>query len=132
MDRSSERVRVLVVDDDAEIRSLLQIFLETDGSFHIVGNVGRAEEALSVARAENPDVVLLDLALAGVAGLDVAEALLAADPDLPIVVFSAFLHPSAVAAAERMGVRACLDKREIGLLPNVLIQHAEEHTRAAD
>lgn len=117
-------VRVLVVDDDSEIRSVLQLFLETAGRFELVGGVSRASDALTYSQYQRPDVVVLDLALAGVDGLEVAEALLERDRDLPIVVFSGYLHPAVLAHAERIGVRECVAKDRIGDLPEVLARHA--------
>lgn len=122
---AGDKIRVLVVDDDDEIQSVLAIFLGLhELGFEIVGSVGRAGDALSYAKYQRPDVVVLDLALAGVAGLEVAEYLLERQPDLPIVVYSGHLHPSMVAEAERIGIRECVDKSDIGRLATALAAHS--------
>jgi CheY-like chemotaxis protein len=120
---SETETRVLVVDDDDEVRSVLRIFLEQEG-FTIVAAVGRGTEALRQLRHTRVDVVVLDLALAGVDGLEVAPLLLEHDSTLPIVVFSGFLHPSVLARAEAVGIRACIDKNRIAELSTALRQHA--------
>ena len=57
-------------------------------------------------------------------GLEAAEAILGEDPTQPIVLFSAYLHPTVLAAAENLGVRACVEKDQIGQLPETLAKHA--------
>lgn len=122
---TANETRVLIVDDDDDVRSVLRIFLEQEG-FEIVAAVGRGAEALSQLRHSPVDVVVLDLALAGVDGLEVAPVLLEHDPELPIVVFSSFLHPSVLARAQSVGIRACIDKSQIGQLSTALRLHARE------
>jgi len=85
-----ERVRVLVVDDDADIRELLVEFLGSEG--YDVTSAGDGVEALERARAHRPDVILLDLMMPGMNGWEFREiqrrdAQLA---DVPVVVISAF------------------------------------------
>ena len=121
----ASKIRVLVIDDDADIRSVLRIFLELhDVGFDVVGAVGGAGDALACVKEHQPEVVVLDLVLTGVAGLDIAEHLLAYDPELPIVVFSAYLHPAVVAHAQRLGIRDCVEKAEVGRLADALALHA--------
>jgi two-component system invasion response regulator UvrY len=88
-----------------------------------VATFGVAADALAWCRIDPPDVVVLDLHLPGIGGLDVAAAILEQDPSQAIVMFSAFLHPAVRAEAERMGVRACLDKQDLRLLPTALWEH---------
>lgn len=127
----ASKIRVLVIDDDAHIRSVLRIFLEGhEAGFEIVGSVGEASDALACLQRHRPEVVVLDLVLTGVAGLDIAEHLLEHAPDLPIVVFSAFLHPAVVAHAQRLGIRECVEKAEVGRLADALAQHARPPSTA--
>ena len=68
-------VRVLVVDDHTLFRRGLVALLSADGRFEVVGEAGDAGEALRVAAAARPDVVLLDNHLPGVAGVDALPGL---------------------------------------------------------
>jgi DNA-binding response OmpR family regulator len=82
-------VKVLVVDDDAHIRELVQMKLQGAGHEVITANDG--EEGLARARNEGPGLVLLDIAMPKLTGLEVCEAL-RADPataNLPIVLITA-------------------------------------------
>jgi two-component system response regulator MprA len=79
--------RVLVVDDDAAIRTTLARCLGAEG--YAVDVAADGSEALRVARDRTPDLVVLDLMLPGVAGLDVCRRLRAAEDQLPILLLTA-------------------------------------------
>ncbi|HZO24451.1 MAG TPA: response regulator transcription factor [Chloroflexota bacterium] len=79
--------RVLVVDDDDAIRTTLARSLGAEGYAVEVAADGR--EALQVARDRTPDLVVLDLMIPGITGLDVCRRLRAAEQHLPIVLLTA-------------------------------------------
>jgi two-component system response regulator MprA len=79
--------RVLVVDDDAAIRITLARSLGAEG--YAVDVAANGNEALRVARDQAPDLVVLDLMLPGITGLDVCRRLRAAEQHLPIVLLTA-------------------------------------------
>jgi DNA-binding response OmpR family regulator len=80
---------VLVVDDEAPIRLLCRVNLEAEGMQVLEASDG--ESGLATARAENPDVVLLDVMMPGRSGWEVAEELLAdqATSEIPIIFLTA-------------------------------------------
>jgi signal transduction histidine kinase/DNA-binding response OmpR family regulator len=84
-----EEVRVLVVDDEAANRELLAAVLEPAGFKVIMAATGN--EAIRLANSGQPDVILLDLMMPGVTGLDVVKALRAEDAtaEIPIIVLTA-------------------------------------------
>ncbi len=81
--------KVLVVDDDPVILKLLRVNFEMEG--YVVVSASDGQQALDMARAEHPDVVLLDVMMPVMDGLDVSRALRAdeATRELPIVLVSA-------------------------------------------
>lgn len=83
---ASERGRVLVVDDEGPIRRALEINLSTRGFDVLLAATG--EDALRLAASDHPDVVLLDLGLPGISGLDVIDGLRGWSK-VPIIVVSA-------------------------------------------
>ena len=83
------RVRVLVVDDHQMLREALVGMLELSG-FEVVGTVADGADATSMAAELAPDVVLLDLAMPVLNGLDVTRLLREVAPATAIVIFSAF------------------------------------------
>jgi diguanylate cyclase (GGDEF)-like protein len=82
--------RVLIVDDDHDIRFALRLQCELQG-FHVVGEAADGEEAFALAAGQKPDVVLLDYGLPGVSGEDVASRLREICPEVCIVAFSGIL-----------------------------------------
>lgn len=81
-------VRVLLVDDVADVRRLVRIALRHHGGFDVVGEAGAGLEAVRLAAALHPDVVLLDLGLPDLAGREVLTRLREAAPAARIVVFT--------------------------------------------
>jgi len=81
--------KVLLVDDDPVILKLLRVNFEMEG--YLVVSATDGQEALQAARAERPDVVLLDVMMPVMDGLDVSRALRAGEAtrDLPIILLSA-------------------------------------------
>ena len=81
-------MRVLVVDDQASMRDLLRWTFEGDPVFRIVGEASGGREAVALARYYQPDVVLLDLAMPGIGGLEALPMIRAVAADASVVVVS--------------------------------------------
>ena len=117
-------VRVLIVDDEADMRLLVRTVLRNASGLEVVGEAGSGEEALTAVRSLDPDIVVLDYRMPDLTGVDVAEQLLAESPDRAIVILSAFLNDATVSEAERVGVRSCLLKDRMFELPGELLRIA--------
>ncbi len=85
---SAAPIRVVLVDDAADVRRLLRIALRTQGGFEVVGEAASGIEAVALARALKPDVVVLDLGLPDIAGQEVLVQIRATVPDTKVVIFS--------------------------------------------
>jgi CheY-like chemotaxis protein len=111
------RQTVLVVDDNAEFRESARALLQADG-FTVVGEAADGVEAIAEARRLRPDVVLLDIQLPDLDGIEVAERL-AGDPDPPAIVLISSRDASAygprLAAAGALGFIAKRDLSGAGL-----------------
>ena len=86
--RSSARVRVFLVDDHVLFRNGLRALLEEHG-LETVGDVGDAEQAFGPILRLKPDVVLMDLSLPGLSGVEATRRLTALAPDVKILIFTA-------------------------------------------
>jgi two-component system nitrogen regulation response regulator NtrX len=117
--------RILVIDDEAAIRDSLRMILEYEG----YGFVGAAsgQDGLALVQRERPDLVLLDIKMAGMDGMEVLRKLRALDDTLPVVMISGHGTTSTAVEAIKSGALDFLDKplsseRVIVTLQNVLAQ----------
>ena len=86
-------VAVVIADDDDRFRTLVSDVLQDDG-YTVVGEACDARSALAAARAQRPDVVVLDLVMDGSHGLSTLRELLAEDPSQAVVVISSLFDPA--------------------------------------
>ena len=84
-----DTIRVLVVDDVADVRTLLRMNLEIDGRFEIIGEAGDGDEAVKLVRELQPDAVILDLMMPQKTGIEAIPEILQSSPDTKIVVLTA-------------------------------------------
>jgi two-component system response regulator AlgR len=92
-------LRILVADDEPLAAERLQVLLARARGATLVGTASDGESAISMAEALSPDVLLLDIAMPGLDGIDVARSLASQDPS-PAVVFVTAFDQFAVAAFE--------------------------------
>lgn len=83
-------ITVALVDDDALVRTGLRLILESDPALHIVGEAGDGREGLDLIRTVTPDVVLLDIRMPVLDGLDVLERLKSRDHKPAVIVLTTF------------------------------------------
>jgi DNA-binding NarL/FixJ family response regulator len=100
-----EPVRVLVVEDHPLFRKGVVALLESVPGFAVAGVAPTGEEAVTQAAALRPDVVLMDLQLPGMSGIEATRTIVAADPDVRVLVLSLFEDDDSVFLALRAGAR---------------------------
>jgi two-component system invasion response regulator UvrY len=84
------RIRVLLVDDHAVVREGYRRLLERDESLAVVGEAAAMAEALMLDAQLQPDVIVLDIALPGVSGIEILRRLIARRPDARVLIFSMY------------------------------------------
>jgi DNA-binding NarL/FixJ family response regulator len=102
-------IRVLVVDDDVSIRTLLRMLLSMDPRLSVVGEAADGDEALEELARLDPDLMLLDLAMPNRNGLEVLRSLGGRDRPT-VVVLTGFDDPDVRAQALEAGAKAFLTK----------------------
>jgi DNA-binding NarL/FixJ family response regulator/signal transduction histidine kinase len=107
---SATAIRALVVDDHAVTRQGLRAMLEANGDIIVVGEASDGAQAQEQARALHPDVVLMDLQMPNVDGLEGLRRIHAEQPELPVVVVTTFQTDDSVREALGAGARGYLLK----------------------
>ena len=105
-----ERVRVLVADDDADIRGLLAAFVSSDPAFKLVAVASDADEAIALAREHKPEAALVDVAMPGGGGLRVVRELQDFSPGTSVVALSAYDERNIVISMLQAGAMSYLVK----------------------
>jgi DNA-binding NarL/FixJ family response regulator len=103
-------IRLLVVDDHPVVRQGLRTFLETRPDFEVVGEAADGETAIAEAARLKPDVILMDLVMPGVDGLEAIGRIRAAEPAARILVLTSFASADQVLPALRAGAAGYLLK----------------------
>ena len=101
----------LIVDDEVDVRLLVSLLIRQENhGLRVVGEAASGMQAIEMRRELDVDVVVLDHRMPGLTGLETATALLAEEPGLPIVLYSAFTDERMRAEARDIGVRECVEK----------------------
>lgn len=110
--------RVLLADDVGELRALVRLTLERSGEFVVVAEAGNGAEAVEAAAHERPDLVLLDVSMPIMDGLEALPLILEAAPEAQVVMLSGFAEERLGAEARKLGALAYLEK---GVPPRELV-----------
>ncbi len=109
----SDGIRILIAEDNALLRGVLRDALEEAG-MTVVGEASDGAEAVTVAERMLPDVVVMDMRMPNVDGIEATEQIAASDWAMPVVVLSAYDEPQMIDAALNAGAANCL-KKGVGL-----------------
>ncbi len=109
-DHRTDQTSVLLVDDSDGDRSLLRDQLEASGSYQVVGEATDGQTAVIQARQLHPEVLLLDMAMPGMNGLETLPQLLEASPTTRVVVLSGYLSTGLREQAMATGAAAIFEK----------------------
>ncbi len=114
-------VRILIVDDNARFRRRIREFLATEPDIQVVGEAADGREAIDKAIELEPDVVLMDVRMAGMNGFDATRRLVAVRPEMRIIILSRFDLQEYRDAAQASGACAYVAKRSLmdDLLPAI-------------
>jgi len=119
--QSIKSIRVVVADDSpTALRSVCE-YLEFAGGFEVVGTASDGLNAIQLASAHKPDLVLLDLSMPRVNGLEAAEQIRLSSPNLRVIIFSELTGLSIADECRRHGADSFLHKSHLPdrLLPEI-------------
>jgi len=118
-----KRKAVLIADDNALIRSALSEFFQRDPDFEVCALVENGLEALEQAERFHPDLIILDLSMPVMNGLDAARVLKQLMPDVPVIVYSAAQDEFSKQLARSIGISELISKSDN---VSILIDRARE------
>jgi two-component system, NarL family, nitrate/nitrite response regulator NarL len=103
-------IRIVIADDHAIFRDGLRRLLATQSDFQVIAEASDGKEAIALAREHKPDVLLLDLAMPRVPGMEVLRELSQQELPLRIILLTAAIQPFAVTTALQLGARGIVLK----------------------
>ncbi len=109
-DELTAQVRVILVDDESLVRIGLKLILEGDPAIEVVGQAADGLAAIDSVRTTDPDVILMDVRMPHLDGLDATERILAERPEAKIIVLTTFDTDEYVLRALRLGASGFLLK----------------------
>lgn len=103
-------IRVLICDDHAVVRVGLERLVSTFSEMMVVGSVSDGQAAVELVVDAHPDVVLMDLAMPGIDGIEATRRVVAATPDVRVVILTSFLDRERIMGALEAGAVGYLMK----------------------
>lgn len=103
-------IRVLIADDENLLRMALGSLLDLEEGIQVVAQAENGADAISLAEEHQPDVVLLDLEMPGLDGIDTAAVILQARPEQAIILLTRHARPGVLKRALRVSIRGFLAK----------------------
>ena len=111
-------MRVLVIDDDMLVAISLKTILESDSGVSVVATGNSGEEAIKLYREYKPDILLMDIQMAGMSGLVAGQQILAEDEDAKILYLTTFMDDEYIVKALSLGAKGYILKQNFdGIIP---------------
>src|SRR5215471_3029578 len=108
-------LRIVIADDHASLRQLIRSFLSSHAEYEVCGEAADGGEAISQARALHPDLILMDVSMPNVSGVDATRVIRAELPEIQVLLVSQN-DPKVVARqASEAGARGWIAKSELHL-----------------
>ena len=124
-------MKLLIIDDDALVCASLKTILETDPQVKVVGTGGSGREAVSLYRRLRPDVLLMDIRMDGLTGLEAGELILREAPEAKILFLTTFSDDEYIIKALKLGAKGYLIKQNFVTKLPELMQSGDKFDFAA-
>jgi two-component system, NarL family, invasion response regulator UvrY len=107
-------VTVLIVDDQAPFRAVARTVVDVASGFAVAGEAASGEEAVELAAALHPEMVLMDINLPGISGIEATRQIVADDPDVAVILLSTYKEDDLPADAGDCGAARYIHKEDFG------------------
>jgi two-component system, NarL family, invasion response regulator UvrY len=124
-DETTKTVSVLIVDDQLPFRAVARMVIGLTAGFVVAAEAESGEDAVAVAAREDPDLILMDINLPGINGIEATRQILAAQPDAAVILLSTYSEADLPADARDCGAIAYVHKEDFGpaLVQDLWKQH---------
>jgi two-component system, NarL family, invasion response regulator UvrY len=112
IEHESRPVSVLIVDDQAPFRSAARTVVRVSPGFEVVGEAESGDEAVELAATLRPDLVLMDINLPGISGIEATRSILAARPEVVVVLLSTYTVDDLPSDATTCGAAGYVHKED--------------------
>lgn len=113
-------MKVLVVDDDRLVARSLKTILEADGGIEVPATCGSGKEAVALYRRIKPDILLMDIRMEGMSGLEAAQTVLKDDPGAKILFLTTFSDDEYIVKALQLGAKGYILKQNFeSIVPSI-------------
>ena len=113
-DGSTRTISVLIVDDQLPFRAVARTVIGLTGGFAVAGEAETGEDAVSQAETSAPDLVLMDINLPGINGIEATRRIRAAHPETQVILMSTYSEADLPADAREVGAIAYVHKEDFG------------------
>jgi DNA-binding NarL/FixJ family response regulator len=103
-------MKIAIVDDHRAIRKTLRTGIETNTDWEICGEAENGEAAVALVQATKPDLVVLDLSMPGLNGIEAARQVRATAPATGVILFTNYASPELTMLARSVGISAVISK----------------------
>lgn len=115
-----DKKRILLIDDDELITMSLEMIISAEEDFQVIGKGNSGKEAVKLYDELTPDILLMDIRMADMNGLEAAEVILEKHPDATILFLTTFSDDEYIVKALKLGVKGYLLKQDYKSLPVAL------------
>src|SRR5260370_14557826 len=120
-----KRTRILLADDHAVVRQGFKLILGAQSDMEIVGEAGNGREAVELAGQLTPDIVVMDVAMPGLNGIEATRRLIAANPHTRVISLSMHKHSVYIRDTLRAVPREHLLRDSVAVALVTAVRHAE-------
>jgi DNA-binding NarL/FixJ family response regulator len=106
----SQTIQVMIVDDHTMVREGIKILLDQFEDIHVVGDAANGLQAIELVERLDPDVILMDLTMPGMDGIEATKKILTIRRDQHIIILTGLLNDERLIQAVQAGAQGCVDK----------------------
>jgi two-component system response regulator NreC len=107
-------IRILIADDHGVMRAGLRAMLDAEPAVQVIGEAANGEETLNLSNELHPDIVLLDIGMPGMDGIEVTRSMTKLSPPVKVLILSVYEEESLLREAIRAGASGYIVKRAAG------------------